>query len=67
MVEDQQAQSAQLSQRIEKDVRMLIGDLQMQILVLRGMLELSQGASPKTSQPEVRTNGATPPQHEATP
>lgn len=34
--------SEQLSQRIERDVRQLIGDLHMQIIVMRAMVDLSQ-------------------------
>jgi hypothetical protein len=39
-------QAQQLSQRVEKEVRQLIGDLQMQIIVLRSMVELSQQPQP---------------------
>jgi len=57
-----QTQSEQLSQRIEKEVRMLIGDLQMQILVLRNMLELQQQTQTQASPPpEIKPNGSRPP------
>jgi hypothetical protein len=36
-----------LAQRIEKDVRYLIGDLHMQILVLRNVMALQQGEQPQ--------------------
>jgi hypothetical protein len=34
--------ATKLSQTVEKEVRFLIGDLHMQILVLRGMLDMVQ-------------------------
>jgi hypothetical protein len=37
-----ESRADQLSQTIEREVRQLIGDLQMQILVLRSMLNLQQ-------------------------
>jgi hypothetical protein len=37
--------SEQLSQRVEKEVRYLIGDLHMQILLLRSLVDLSQQPS----------------------
>lgn len=43
---DQQMHSQQLSQMVEKEVRTMIGDLQMQIIVLRSMLNLQQGGDP---------------------
>jgi hypothetical protein len=46
-------QAQQLSQRVEKEVRQLIGDLQMQIIVLRGMIELSQQPAPQPGQQPV--------------
>ena len=61
-----QTQSEQLSQRIEKDVRTLIGDLHMQVLVLRAMLELNQQQQQQMPQPEIKTNGTRQPR-EATP
>lgn len=59
---DQQTQDrgTQLSQMVEKDVRALIGDLQMQIIVLRSMLEMSgQSAQPTHVQPQPphKSNG----------
>jgi hypothetical protein len=51
-----------LNQKVEHSVRMLIGDLQMQIIVLRAMLENAQsGQEQQPAVPEVRTNGARPP------
>ena len=63
MAEDQ---ATQLSQRVERDVRMLIGDLHMQLIVQRALLEMSGVQAPQQQQqpapgPETRTNGATPP------
>jgi colicin import membrane protein len=43
-------QATRLSQNVEREVRQLIGDLQMQIIVLRSMLELSQ--QPQPNQPQ---------------
>lgn len=39
--------SDQLSQKIERDVRYLIGDLHMQILVLRAVVDLAQQPDPR--------------------
>ena len=61
-----QTQSEQLSQRIEKDVRTLIGDLHMQVLVLRAMLEMNQQQQQSMPAPEIKTNGTRQPR-EATP
>jgi hypothetical protein len=36
-------EQTQLSQRVERDVRMLIGDLHMQLIVTKNALELAQG------------------------
>jgi len=44
-------QATRLSQNVEREVRQLIGDLQMQIIVLRSMLELSQQPQPNQPQP----------------
>jgi hypothetical protein len=68
--------STQLGQRVERDVRNLIGELQMQIIVLRAALEQTQQPTPgepkPATQPDpiseqeplprsaMRTNGATP-------
>jgi hypothetical protein len=63
---EEQTQQQQLSQRIERDVRLLIGDQQMQILVLRALMDQAgiqqPGMQPMPEQP--RTNGATPPHPE---
>ena len=63
-----QTQSEQLSQRIEKDVRTLIGDLHMQVLVMRNMMEMQQQAQMQASSPspmptpeEPKVNGSRPP------
>jgi hypothetical protein len=42
--------SQQLSQLIERDVRQTIGDLQMQVIILKNMLDM-QG-QPKPGQPQ---------------
>ena len=62
---DQQDRANQLSQAVEQQVRQLIGDLQMQCIVLRQMLELAQ---PKPGEPRqvpgeqpVNPNPAQPP------
>ena len=39
---DQQSPSNILSQNVEQQVRTLIGELQMQVIVLRNMLEMAQ-------------------------
>lgn len=50
-----------VGQRVEQSVRMLIGDLQMQILVLRAMLDIAQNSSQQQPPaPEARTNGTRP-------
>lgn len=63
-MEDQQLQ---LSQRIERDVRMLIGDQQMQILVLRALMDQA-GIQQPGMQPippeQPRANGGSPPRPE---
>ena len=69
---DPTSPSNQLSQDIEQKVRTLIGDLQMQIIILRSMLELAQQQVPQptaTPQPEPKpqptvrvVNGARPTQ-----
>jgi len=55
-----------LSQKVEREVRHLIGELQMQALVLRQMLELAQGGQqpgqPKPQEPHPMPPGQpTPP------
>jgi len=52
MVDQNQAQ--QLSQQVEASVRTLIGDLQMQIIVLRSMLEMAQ--QPQSPAPKPKEN-----------
>jgi len=49
MAEDMQTQ---MSNRVEREVRMLIGDLQMQVIVLRQMLELAQSGQQPQPQPQ---------------
>jgi hypothetical protein len=53
----------ELSKRIDKEVRQLIGDLQMQIIVLRTALDMMQPV-PKQAQPEqpVREPEPVPPE-----
>jgi hypothetical protein len=46
-----------LNQGVERDVRLLIGDLHMQLIVLRNMLNLAQNPPAEPLQPEVRING----------
>lgn len=47
-----------LSERIERDVRTLIGDLQMQIIVLRSMLDMQRAQAQAQEQPQQpRANG----------
>ena len=41
---EQLSPQQQLQQAIEKDVRFLIGDLQMQVIILRNMMDMSQTA-----------------------
>jgi hypothetical protein len=61
--------SQMLSQQVERDVRQLIGDLQMQIIVLRTMLDQSQQptdpkphpAPPPQPQPEQNPPEQQPP------
>lgn len=51
----------QLGQRIERDVRQLIGDLHVQIIALRNMMDMGQQAGieqPKPVPPQAKTNGA---------
>lgn len=47
----------QLNQLVEHDVRHLIGDLQIQIIVLRNMLNLSQQQIVETAQQQPQANG----------
>jgi len=51
------AQQQQVSQKVEQDVRMLIGDLHMQLIMLRSMLAVAQGEQQPPAQSEVRVNG----------
>jgi hypothetical protein len=55
MNEEQQA----ISQYVEQNVRLLIGDLQMQILVLRATI-----ASLQQTEQNIKTNGAAHPKTE---
>jgi len=50
-------QQQQVSQKVEQDVRMLIGDLHMQLIMLRSMLAVAQGEAPAQPRPEPRVNG----------
>jgi hypothetical protein len=57
--------ATKLSQTVEKEVRFLIGDLHMQILVLRSMLDMMQpDQRPDTHspQPAAATNGSRQPE-----
>jgi len=61
------SQGNQLSNKVEQEVRKLIGELNMQIIVLKSMLELSQHAqqtpqSPRPDQPIVPPYPAQPSQ-----
>ena len=51
--------SEMMSQRVEKEVRCLIGDVQMQIIVLRAALDLAQ-QQPQPGEP-IRTPPPPPP------
>lgn len=53
---DQQTPSSQLSQNVETQVRTLIGELNMQVIVLRNMLEMAQ----KEQQQQPRPPGPQP-------
>lgn len=56
---EQQQQQNPAQERIERDVRMLIGDLQMQIIVLRSLLEQAQqAAQQQTLSPAQKPNGS---------
>jgi hypothetical protein len=46
----------QLSQKVEKEVRYQLGDLQMQIIVLRSMMELSGGVPQPDDRPVPQPN-----------
>jgi hypothetical protein len=59
--------SEQLSQRIERDIRQLIGDLQMQIVVLRAALELAQQPQQPHPGEPVPAPPPPPPQREPIP
>jgi hypothetical protein len=48
---EQQDRATQLSQAVEREVRMMIGDLTMQTIVLRQMLEMSGQQQPQQPQP----------------
>jgi len=51
---DPNAPANQLSQKVEHEVRKLIGDLNMQIIVLKGMLELAQQQPQQPQQPPMQ-------------
>jgi hypothetical protein len=55
MNDEQQA----ISQHVEQNVRLLLGDLQMQILVLRATI-----ASMQQAEQNIKTNGAAQPKAE---
>ncbi|HEX6825736.1 MAG TPA: hypothetical protein VF077_05400 [Nitrospiraceae bacterium] len=57
MPEEQQPNP--LQQRIEHDVRVLIGDLQMQLVVMRALLD--QQKEGQVPAPEIKPNGGTRP------
>lgn len=62
--EQQQQQPNPLQERIERDVRMLIGDLQMQLIVTRALLEQSQQAiqQQQARPPAPKPNGSAQPE-----
>jgi outer membrane biosynthesis protein TonB len=60
-------QSQQLSQKIEREVRYLIGDLQMQILLLRSVLEQAQPPQPQPGEPKPKPQPRPEPQPEPPP
>lgn len=53
---EQQQISQQLSQLIERDVRQTIGDLQMQVIILKNMLEMQGGNQKPQPQPNLNPN-----------
>jgi hypothetical protein len=63
---DQQTISNQLNQAIEKEVRFVIGDLHMQIIVLKQVMDLQQKAAEQTpvqpNQPRPAPPSPPPPQ-----
>ncbi len=61
---DHTSHSQQLSNKVEQQVRQLIGDLQMQLIVLRSMLEVAQGQGQEPTQPTPQPvpNPVPPPQ-----
>jgi len=62
MVDQQQTISNQLNQAIEKEVRFVIGDLHMQIIVLKQVMDLQQKAAEQQPQPQQPRPTPTPPQ-----
>jgi hypothetical protein len=59
-----QTQSSQLSQNIETQVRTLIGELNMQVIVLRNMLEMAQRDAQQQPRPQQPGPQPIPPQPE---
>ena len=58
---DQQNQQQVLSQAVEREVRQILGDLHMQVIVLRQMLEMAQQPRPSPV-PNPQQPTQTPPQ-----
>jgi hypothetical protein len=56
----EQTHAQLLNQAVEREVRMLLGDQQMQIIVLRSVLEL-QGQTPKPQPGEQQPRPTPPP------
>jgi len=56
MVDQQPTASNQLNQNIEKEVRVLIGDQAIQIIMLRQVLDMQQKASEQHPQPNPSPN-----------
>ena len=61
---DQFSPSNQLSQQVEQQVRTLIGELQMQVIVLRNMLEMAQKDAQQQPRPQQPGPQPIPPQPE---
>lgn len=61
---DQQSPSSILNQNVETQVRTLIGELQMQVIVLRNLLEMAQKEAQQQQQPRPPGPQPIPPQPE---
>ena len=49
-----------MNERVERDLRMLIGDMHVQLVVLRAQLEQAQTAAQMAAQAAVKPNGGGP-------